>query len=238
MAYRWWINNKKLFRKERKALAEAHPLLRLQLMPSGYRVNDAFCLEKECVVTHGVYCLRAPKGAAEIDYRIALLLWERYPKEPPIMYCSDPKLPDCDIDRHILINGEACLGVRAEIGKHWPPGSSIVDFIDSLVAPFLAWQLYYDVFGKVPPWGERSHGITGIYEFYAELLDWPVEKRLIGFMRLLARKSHPKGHEICPCESGKRIRDCHRSRIYAARQKVNWRDVTVDLDTVRSYEYF
>jgi hypothetical protein len=205
-------------------------------MPAGYRVNEAFCLEKECAVAHGIYSLRAPKGTAEIDYRIALLLWERYPKEPPAMYCCVPKLPCCEIDRHILKNGEACLGVRAEIGKHWPAGSTIVEFIDNLVAPFLAWQSYYDAFGKAPPWGERSHGIKGIYEFYAELLDWPVEKRLTGFMELLARKNRPKGHEICPCESGKRIRDCHRPLIYTARQKVKWNEVAVDLDTVRRNE--
>ncbi|MBW2108907.1 MAG: SEC-C domain-containing protein [Deltaproteobacteria bacterium] len=51
-------------------------------------------------------------------------------------------------------------------------------------------------------------------------------------MGLLARKNRPKGHEPCPCNSGRKLRDCHRNLVYKLRQRLGWRDVRRDLDTL------
>ena len=101
-----------------------------------------------------------------------------------------------------------------------------------MVAPFLAWQAYFDAFHKPPSWGERPHFGKGIHEFYAELLGIPNEADIIGFMKLLARKNQPKGHELCPCNSGNRLRNCHRELIIRARQQVDWWDVQQDLQDI------
>jgi hypothetical protein len=55
---------------------------------------------------------------------------------------------------------------------------------------------------------------------------------IVEFMRLLARKNRPKGHEICPCGSGERLRNCHRELLYSIREKVAWQYVAKDLDDV------
>ncbi|MBW1699856.1 MAG: hypothetical protein JRK26_24035 [Deltaproteobacteria bacterium] len=113
----------------------------------------------------------------------------------------------------------------------WLPDSTIVDFLNNPGAPFLAWQAYYEAHKKHPPWGERSHFSQGILEFYAEILDKPPDSSVVGFMRLLARKNYPKGHEPCPCDSGRRLRQCddHRKLIYEIRERVAWKDVEHDL---------
>lgn len=95
----------------------------------------------------------------------------------------------------------------------WQAAPNIVSFLDTIVAPFLAWQVYYDAFGCPPPWGERAHFGKGVLQYYAEILGLPETANIIGFMRLLARKNPPQGHESCPCGSGKNLRACnHRKK--------------------------
>lgn len=225
----WYENNHKLFREERKTLASVHSLLRLSVVGPGFKVNSSCCLKKECAIVYGTYGLQIPDTRRQIDYGIVLVLPRNYPKLTPVMYCNDPKLPIDNIDRHTMKYGRACLAVQAEISKRWPPGSKIVDFIDKLVAPFLAWQAYYDAYQKPPPWGEHSHYGPGILEFYADLLGTSVNSSIESFMRLLARKNRPKGHEPCPCNSGKKLRNCHRELLYEVRQHVAWQNVAHDL---------
>lgn len=228
----WYEGNRKLFREERKALASAFPLLRLVVVGPGFKINSVCMLKRECAIVHGMYSLRIPDSCRQIEYGIVLALPSNYPKRPPQMFCNDPKLPIGDIDRHIIKDGRACLGVQADISMRWSAASTIVDFLDSLVAPFLVWQAHYDVHQKPPPWGDRSHFAQGILEFYAELLDREVDASAVDFMRLLARKNRPKGHELCPCNSGERLRNCHRALLYEARQRVAWQDVEHDLEVL------
>jgi len=144
------------------------------------------------------------------------------------MYINDRKLPR-NIDRHILSDGQACLGINAQIRRIWDSSRGIVAFLEQFVAPFFAWQAYYDAFQKPPPWGERQHGKAGILEFYAEVLGIPAGPSIIGFVDLLARKNGPEGHELCPCGEGKRLRDCHRHAVSGARERVLWEDARRDL---------
>lgn len=227
---KWHQNNRRLFREERKALAALCPLLRLAVV--GPEFHHASLDRSECVVAHGTYVIRVPETDRDIEYGIVIVFPDDYPKHPPVLFCNDPKLPTGVIDRHIMEDGSACLGVSAEINSRWQSNPTITNFIENMVAPFLAWQAYFDAFHKPPTWGERPHFGKGILEFYAEILDMPSEADIIGFMKLLARKNQPKGHEPCPCNSGKRLRHCHRSLINNARQQVDWRDVQKDLQSI------
>lgn len=227
-----WYNNRRLFRTERESLAKACPLLRMVLVGADFEVNRVFRLSRETAIVHGVYDIQVPDSSRSIEYGIVLVLPENYPKSPPLLYCNDPRLPIDNIDRHIMPHGQACLGVNAEIGMRWPPGSSIVDFLNNLVTPFLIWQAYYETHQKAPPWGGRSHFGQGVLEFYRENLGMTGNEPVVGFMRLLARKNQPKGHEPCPCGSGEKLRDCHRKMLYAARERLSWQDVRKDLDAL------
>lgn len=231
----WYKNNRRLFREERMAMASVYPLLRLAVVYPGFKLNSVCFLKQECAVVHGIYSLSIPDSNRQIDYRIALVLPIKYPKISPEMFCNDPKLPIGEIDRHIMKNGSACLGVRADIGMRWAAGPTIVEFLENIVEPFLVWQAYYDAYKKPPLWGEFSHDKNGIIEFYAELLGRNMDSSILGFMKLLARKNRPKGHEPCPCNSGKLLRNCHRDLIYDIRKRVAWQYVEKDLqDLIRA----
>jgi hypothetical protein len=64
------------------------------------------------------------------------------------------------------------------------------------------------------------------------LLGFHDKNSIAEFMKLLARKNRPKGHERCPCGSGKRLRNCHRQLLYNIREKVAWEHFAKDLQTV------
>ena len=226
----WYESNRRRFHEEREALASICPLMRLAVGGPDFRINKVMSLKRECAVAHGTYTLKVPDSSRQIEYGIVIVFPSNYPKTVPLMFCNDPKLPIGDIDRHIMNDGRACLGVQAEIGLRWKADSTIADFLEKLVAPFLVWQAYFEVYQQPPPpWGARSHYKQGILEFYAEQLSMPVESNMIDFMRLLARKNKPKGHEYCPCGSGERLRNCHQNLVYSTRERVSWQDVEYDL---------
>lgn len=212
--------NKSLLCFERSRLASVSPLMVLMVVSPGYKLSPGKTVDQECAVASGTYSLVCPGTQEEIEYAINIQFPDNYPGQPPDMYCNDPALPIGIPDRHIEVDGKACLGVRGDITMRWTPGASIIDFLEKFVAPFLAWQAYFDQFGYPPPWGQREHCEKGVYEFYGELLGVSSEEAVARFVRLLARKNPPKGHEYCPCGSGKKLRHCHGEYVSLIRKKI------------------
>jgi len=228
----WFKSNRKLFREERAALASAAPLLGMVIVGPSFRLNSKLVMKQESVVIRGTYGISIPNSIRQIEYRIFIYMPNNYPKQVPNLFCNDPKLPIGDIDRHIMPDGSACLGVYADTMTRWSLKPDIVNFLEGFVAPFLVWQAYYDAHQKPPSWGERSHFAEGVIEYYVEQLGMKKYQSVVEFMKLLARKNRPKGHEICPCGSGFRLRSCHRQLLYSIREKVAWHYVAKDLQTV------
>lgn len=160
---------------------------------------------------------------SERGYSVNLEVPRNYPQGIPKLWCDRAQIP-WEIDRHVYPDGHACLCVAGEYRKHWPPGSDLTDFLTKLVRPFLVGQAYYQDHGHWPPGCERSHGVGGIIEAYQEMLG-PVgalEVPVIeDWVRLLARRGHPKGHEACPCGSGRKLRNCHRDFLKTLRNVVD-----------------
>ena len=227
----WYKKDCKRFEDERQALSEACPLMQLIVAPQNFKLNEVSRLKHEHAVAHGTHCLSLPGTTNEIEYKIALVTPVDYPKRYPELVCNDRKLAIENLDRHIMSGGQACLGVSTDLGMRWTLNSTIVDFLRDFVSPFLAWQTYFDAYGHAP-WGDRSHGVKGIFEFYAETIGVQPESSILAFMQLVVRKNNPKGHEPCPCRSGKRLRDCHRDLIYELRSRLPLNDVKKDLDFI------
>jgi hypothetical protein len=174
----------------------------------------------------------------DIGYTTTLELPRGYPSEVPILHCDPAEIP-WELDRHVVTqSGHACLCARSEYRLHWPEGSSISEFIQRLVRPFFLGQFYYETHGCWPPTGARSHGWPGIVEAYVELcapLGDTSLPTILRVMRLLSRKNHPQGHEICPCGSGRLLRHCHRAVIAKLRRSVRPQDAATDLLHVKRF---
>lgn len=201
---------------EKAELRKRYPALSLQI--------DR---ERKQAVLSGVIMV-----APDTGYSVSVEVPKDYPIGVPRLRCRSEEVP-IENDRHFdQITGTACLCARTEYRVHWPSGSSLADFIDRLVLPFLAGQFYYDTHGTWPPTGQRSHGLPGIIEAYRELampFGNTSNVTLLRLAELLARTSEPKGHEMCPCGSQRRLRNCHQEELQTLRRTIEPRHVAQDL---------
>jgi hypothetical protein len=115
-------------------------------------------------------------------------------------------------------NGTACLCAKQEYKIRFPIGSDLVLFIDELVIPYLFALSYFDNRGKWPEWGERSHGLLGLFEAHHEIENVTKEEvlDLIKIIRSVGNWTYyhkqlrkPNENTSCPCGKNKPFRDCH-----------------------------
>lgn len=224
----WFDADPEYFRKEQAAVATEQPGLSLEIVPKGTRVTESHSLTCDRAICRGKYALRVPDSDRSYDYSITVITHATHPEGLPTLCCNDTKLPSGNLARHIMSDGTACLGVGAEIKRRLHPENGLVGMFHDLVSPFLAWQVYYETNGHAPPTGQRAHFGKGILEFYAEDLGLPDLSGVPDFMKLLAKQDRPKGHLICPCGSGKKLRDCHGDLIWRARENLPWQHVRDD----------
>ncbi|MHC4478545.1 MAG: SEC-C metal-binding domain-containing protein, partial [Planctomycetota bacterium] len=66
-------------------------------------------------------------------------------------------------------------------------------------------------------YGERSHGAQGLLEDYKELFRVEDDISVLEFLRWLSNGDYDE-HVMCPCESGMKLRKCHRRILKKARR--------------------
>ena len=123
------------------------------------------------------------------------------------------------VDLHINESDNTlCLAIYKREEEYFTNGFDIREFFKNLLEPFLFWISHYSKYEKAP-WDEYAHGNLGHLELYAEgrigineLKDIITTKELNEFKNL-------KGHHLCPCESGLKIKNCHKL-IYNAAYKI------------------
>ena len=198
------------------------------------RLGEAFP-ELALNTTNGEYAIVSGviRVIEDLGYYVDLAVPNDYPKSVPKLRCHPSEIPWL-LDRHVIPKtGIACLCVASEYRVHWPRGSDLTDFLQRLVVPYLAAQLYYDAHGSWPESGQRSHGGDGIVEAYRDLLEQmgTVSERTIrNVMGMLAGRQHPREHDRCPCGSGRKLRKCHGPIVWELRGKVDRRHAASDYE--------
>lgn len=167
------------------------------------------------------------------EFEIEMVLPERYPRREPKVFEVGGRIPRCP-DRHINPDGDCCVTVW----EHWlvtASDHSFAAFLNGPVNEFFLGQYWYENTGTWP-FGERPHGQKGLVEAYADSLSIAHNKKnLIYHLRLLSQ-DWPKGHWLCPCGSGKRLRYCHRDELMALHEKVPPRIAKLMLRRLKSQE--
>lgn len=123
------------------------------------------------------------------------------------------------IDQHVNeADKTLCLCIPEMEKEYLPNGFKIDVFFEKILIPYLYWASYKRKFKKAP-WGEYAHGDLGYLELYAEnkialekLMEMYSESELKNISRM-------KGHNNCLCDSGKKVRGCHKL-IYVAIHKL------------------
>lgn len=142
----------------------------------------------------------------EDGYRVEISGLEEYPNTVPVVRELNNRIRRHS-DNHADKDGTLCLATPLGLHKSFFESPTLLVFIEKLLIPYLYGHTYWERKG-VYPWGEASHGSAGIKASYAELFGVSDDLSILRFLRYLAM-GYYRGHHLCNCGSGIRLRDCH-----------------------------
>jgi hypothetical protein len=219
---RWHIINPNLYQDVEQSINKAYPSLHIYI-------------EDEIVYIRGNLVLRALDNREIDHYAIEIQLPDNYPVGVPIVKEVGGRIPK-NSDRHFSKVGTteeaACLFLPDERFKYWPLGATIIKFIEGPVKSFFLWQTDYDLNNGKSTFGQRGHGINGIIEFYSEEIGTNDKGVIIRFLEYLV-KNEVKGHWLCYCGSGEKMRNCHFDKLKELRAKILTDDALKSLAFLR-----
>lgn len=197
------------------ALAFVQPGLHLNETP------DAVIANGEYVVTDG------PHADGPIKcFSITIEFPKTYPLDEPRVFETDGAIERC-IDRHMYNNGRCCTCVWEE----WlaqAKDTSVKSFCDGPLRDFFIGQVIFEQTGQWP-FGERAHGVEGIVEAAAAVLEREVDQAAaLSYLQVLSAPV-VKGHWPCPCGSNEKLRKCCRDDVMLLRERID----RIDADRLR-----
>ncbi|RJR45241.1 MAG: SEC-C domain-containing protein [Desulfobacteraceae bacterium] len=204
MSLPWHRENPGLFSLEKSEVEAAFP-------------NLHFVINDDIVLVRGTFPIVFDDQSLD-HYLIEVELRRDHPKGIPIVRETGGRIPRVS-GRHMNpTDGTACVLLTDERWWVWPPGSRLLSFLKGPVHNFFLGQSLVEL-GEPWPFGQWGHGADGIREFYAERLGTDDIYGLMAYVEYLAKKKI-KGHWPCPCQSGKRLRECHGRTVHDLAEKI------------------
>jgi hypothetical protein len=179
------------------------------------------------VLVRGTFPVIA-EGVARDRYSVEIHLAKDHPRSLPVVREVGGRIPRTP-ERHINHDGAACVLLPDERWRVWPPGSTLLTFLQGPVHSFFLAQSLVER-GDPWPFGQWGHGADGVREYYEALLHTADLQVICHYLQCLAAKEI-KGHWDCPCTSGQRLRNCHMKTLIDLRGKI------APADAARSLRY-
>ena len=110
---------------------------------------------------------------------------------------------------HKYTDGTLCLSTNTDFHLKFLDGFNILVWMRDFVEPFyFSYEYYqrYDIF----PFNERSHGYIGVIETYQDIFHTDNGSQTLNVMHAIATAKAYRGHHLCLCGSGLKVRNCHR----------------------------
>ena len=208
MSLPWWITKKEIYNQVIKDVA-CYSCLRQYVENSFFTISGSWPV-------HG-----DPKDDKPLeDFLIKIIFPNNYPDELPKVYETGNRIKVKNANTHFYNNYSACLFYPTERYLHFPENDSFdfKKFLEGPVKSFFFSQLYY-IYHNKWPFGQRSHDIKGLLEFYAEKLSIPNNQKSISIVLDYLLKPKIKGHWPCPCGNDK-LRDCHVEKFRFLHNKI------------------
>jgi len=131
---------------------------------------------------------------------------------------------------HINSDGRLCLSTDVDMQIAFCKEPSLVSWMKNFVEPFFVSYEFFKRYGFFPM-GDRKHGATGIVQSYMDFFG----VNMLQAEQIIIYLSYEKyrGHQPCPCGSGKRIRNCHGTKLLEFFNKpILANQVKVDCETI------
>lgn len=140
------------------------------------------------------------------EYLLTIKIPANFPIGFPAVWESSGLIPE-DFD-HFYPDKHLCLAANCEIASLLDKDPSLLTFLEELVTSYLYSATYYRKY-NIYPFGERQHGTKGLKEAYTERYHTTSDETLRFFLGYVSGVLPYRGHLLCPCHSGSRLRECH-----------------------------
>ena len=187
---------------EIEVLLEQQPLLTKSEDDSGLKISGKYKI-----------CNQLEDEVFEDHFSLEIFIPANFPEDIPTVRSTDGRIRSNNYKEHVYENGQFCLEIDTVIIEFLYENPSLLSFLTRYLNPYLVGFLFYQKHKRLP-FGEHQHGIIGLMDYYCKLFEISDKKTAFTMLSCLFTDSL-KGHILCPCESGKRYRNCHRDRIEA-----------------------
>jgi hypothetical protein len=153
-------------------------------------------------------CNQLEDEVFEDYFSLEIFVPDSFPDEIPTVQTTDRKIRANNYRDHLYTDGQFCLEIDTAIATFLQDNPNLLDFLSRYLDTYLCGFLFYKKHKRLP-FGEHKHGIVGLLDFYCELFVTADKKTAYFLLDCLFKDNH-KGHIDCPCQSGKRFRNCHR----------------------------
>lgn len=150
------------------------------------------------------------------EFSVSILVPDSYPNILPTIKETANKI-EKDYP-HINLDNTLCLTTDIEMQLELGESITIKRWIEDYVKPYFFSYCYYKRYG-VFPFGERRHGIYGYIDFFKEYFKLEDIQACFKILHYICTKGY-RGHDLCPCGSGKNIRNCHKDSIYKCNKPI------------------
>lgn len=205
MSKAWHERHPELADRIRADLRAHYPSLHLFIEPDG------------SAAVRGTFPVLSPEGRVLDRYQVTIELPADYPRSLPVVREVGSRIP-WKPEFHVNPDGAACVLLPDDRWRCFPEGAPFVRFLDGPVHDFFLGQSLVAL-GEGWPFGQWSHGAKGVYEYYQWLFETEDPSTIRRYLEVLAKLNY-KGHLLCPCGSGEKIRRCCRARIADLRDKI------------------
>lgn len=201
----WYVRDPDAFEEVRKEVEDAYPDLK-------------FARRGSDVVLRGQYPLH--EAGRVLDLFLVEVEPDRAQRRGlPVVREVGGRIPQTS-ERHVnRIDGTACVALPDAYWFQFPKGLSLKEFLDGPMRGYFAAQSLISR-GVSDAWeGEWGHGEDGVIQFYHERFGTADPVVILGYLSLLASRT-VKGHVLCPCGNGSRLRKCHGPTVTGLRSRI------------------
>jgi hypothetical protein len=156
-------------------------------------------------------------------FDVKIVVLSNYPQTLPMVWESGERIPD---EYHKLENNALCLGSSLGIRMGFNKEPSLYGFVNNILIPYLYSYCYKQEYGEMP-FGELSHGPAGILEYYCEIFKVDSNETALDLIKIIVGEY--RGHHMCPCGSGLRLRNCHGTLVRNLKKYTSMHDFKFDL---------
>ena len=181
-------------------LLEQQPLLAISEVNKGIKIKGNYKI-----------CFQIENEIFEDYFALEISIPDSFPDDIPTVRTTDRKIHADNYKGHVYPDGQFCLELDTVIVAFLQYNHNLLSFLTRFLDTYLCGFLYYQEHNCMP-FGEHKHGVLGLMDYYCELFE--ITDINIAYLLLTCVfKENLKGHIQCPCQSGKRYRDCHRKTI-------------------------